>query len=211
MITMKGLLMKDFYTVIKAKVWILIPVTVILGIAAVFSNINRSVVWIGLYLYPFYGALMTDTLIRTEKSSRWIIYVKSLPVKLVYTIISKYIVGSLIMLLISVVTGAVSFMIQGFSIHIVYFLIMLFSVYMIITAINMPIACGMKDRHANLLGTIIKFIIVSVFSNIAVDVVGVDPMQLYTAPDIMVFFIPALILFIISVPVSAWIYGRKEF
>lgn len=206
---MKGLLIKDMYTILKARLWLFIPIIIILGIAAIGTDINKRLVWIGLYLYPFYGSLITNSLMRMDKSSKWIIYAKSLPVKPLHTVLSKYIAGTLIMIGISVLTAAISFIIWGFSSHIIFYLIMLFAAWMILTAVDMPIVCGMLDRHANTLGILLKFAIISVFANIAVNVMGTE--SLYTVANLIPFFAAALILFVISIPVSAWTYTRKEF
>lgn len=206
---MKGLLIKDMYTILKARLWLFIPIIIILGIAAIGTDINKSLVWVGLYLYPFYGSLITNSLIRMDKSSKWIIYAKSLPIKPLHTVLSKYIAGTLIMIGSSVLTAAVSFMIWGFSAHIIFYLIMLFAVWMILTAVDMPIVCGMLDRHANTLGIVLKFALISIFTNITVTIMGTE--SLYTAANLILFFSAAFILFVISIPVSAWTYARKEF
>ena len=80
---------------------------------------------------------------------------------------------------------------------------------MILTAVDMPIVCGMLDRHANTLGIVLKFALISIFTNITVTIMGTE--SLYTAANLILFFSAAFILFVISIPVSAWTYARKEF
>lgn len=207
---MKGLILKDIYSLKKSFILIFICFSILFGVAVV-SDFSGY-----LLMFPIFGSTIISSSFSIDEMSKWNLYVFSLPSGRKAVISSKYILLTLVCLASAVVTFVIELIVSGISENAVFNLtgqdIFLFSaasfaISLTNSAITIPFILAFSSNVARFFPALFIGIICG-FAPLITD--KPDFLQnLELLPYILIGIVIAI--FIASWIISIRIYEKKEF
>jgi ABC-2 type transport system permease protein len=202
---MKGLLLKDFYTLIK-QMKIFLIIIIVWTFLPGFSASSYAVV---------YAAMLPVTALAYDERSKWNTLAAMMPYTVKNLVLSKYILGyifvgatSLLSIIVQVVTSV--FKKSSLQPEIFISFLLMASIALIVQAINLPVMFRLGVEK----GRYVFFILIAVFvvGGMAVGNKLVDFLSRITISPLLLTFdviLAAIIINVISVMVSIKIYQNK--